>query len=367
MKHNLLFVIFILFLSCVKQEESEESLNITLTKHSVNISDKYLQNYIPSTLIAHNGKARYVGYNRFSHSIDIIDLFDTIRTKIMLAEDGPDAIEYPVNKLQASKEGIVIVKNPPLRIFQLDFNGKIINLVSEENLPKRYFEFNKLQYQGVSFANYELISMDNLGSLIKETYPIKKADEEFFYDDIKIATVNLKNPSRSKVVDFDFPESIKKVNGIDYDFPSVTIGKDNTKIISFPSSNVILTDRNGNFELLQLEASTDVIDSDQIEIGESQFSRRSKTHRKGNRLFPLKYDKFHNMYYRIWRSDYSESRLRKHNILFYDLNFNLVGSTILPNYLTHEVFPTQKGLLFLHSNESYKSETNIDYTLLSIK
>lgn len=354
-------VIFSIITSCNSETKSQGEITVEYTKEEVPISDDFVNNYTLTSFAEFSDSFWLVGYNRLDHSLEYLDLKNYNHKKKVIEESGPNSIEYPISYMGANSRRSIVIKNPPARIYKIDHLDGLINQIALDSLPEIFHSNFRIQYEGVTFANFGITEYNNDNILTKILFPVSGKVDENFFENFGLIRLNTNEPEKSKVYEITFPQRLDQRNMLDLNLPEVSSFKTNT-LISIPAiSNIIRVDAFGNSSEVELDVPKNINKVISIPVDANNYRKRSDLLFKSPRFFPLQYFEHKDLFLRIYRHEINSRGGQKKSLLIYNRNFELIGQSDLPEDSGFKLYTGNENLYLTISPNNQDSENTFQF------
>jgi hypothetical protein len=370
-KYKILFLLcFSLLISC-SDSNIENELHLNFKELKIDIGSNSLVYYHSAYSILISSEDYFVGYNRFDHTFDYFNLNSSrVDRKLDIITEGENAILHPITSFAANENFIVVSKSLG-KFYVLNHQGEVVSKFSSDDfyfLSKNNLSFH---YSGLVFSNYKLMSLSKDNVLALMVFPSLPRSDENYYDHYNVALIPLNNIQDTKFIQLDYPETVS-INYGDLDRPEIIFGHDTHVISSFSCSNEISfipakSNKIVNNVLLDIpsnEFRPVVIP----QYNEKDYNGRWEYLKNSSRLFPLVFDPYQELYFRVLKLASSDIAKEKPNfkLLVYDMELNIVLSQDMPKNLDVQLFPTSNGLLIPYNEKHYSSEDQIEFLIVRV-
>lgn len=352
-KYLLLIFIYFLFIGCDSNITSKQTYRVDIDTVKFKISPEFLDYYVNYDIL--DEQNLFVGYNHFDHSLQFIDLNskETVQT-IKLERDGPNRIKT-ISELFVLGDKIYLKSTPEW--VTIDHNGKVLERVNYSNLAE---DLNNEYIIGggftISYTIKRELSIDQK-SVYMRLYPVNlEANTPEFYTAPLFCKVNIENKSVEIDPFLPYPELFR--SGINYgilDKPSI-IELEDRLVYSFPNHSTIYVYDFNDSSITANKVNSTKIES-VVDINQNGSLRDIiKSSFRSNRYHPITYDKFRDLYYRVFRVKDETKDEHEYFLQIIDNQFNVLKEINLPDDKVYQnrYEVTKEGLYFqLMSSRGY--------------
>jgi hypothetical protein len=317
------------------------------------ISPEFLDYYVNYDIL--DEQNLFVGYNHFDHSLQFIDLNskETVQT-IKLERDGPNRIKT-ISELFVLGDKIYLKSTPEW--VTIDHNGKVLERLNYSNLAEDLD--NEYVIDGgftISYTVKKELSVDQK-SVYMRLYPVNlEANTPEFYKAPLFCKLNLDTKSVEIEPYLPYPELFR--SGINYgilDKPSI-IELEDRLVYSFPNHSTIYVYDFQDGTISANEVKSNKIES-VVEVNQNGSLRDIiKSSFRSNRYHPITYDKYRDLYYRVFRVKDETKDEHEYFLQIINNQFNVLKEINLPDDKVYQnrYEVTKEGLYFqLMSSRGY--------------
>jgi hypothetical protein len=344
-KYLLLIFTYFLLIGCDSNNTSKPTYRINIDTVKFKISPEFLDYYAIYDIL--DEQNLFLGYNHFDHSLQFIDLNskETIQT-IKLERDGPNRIKT-ISELFVLGDKIYLKSTPEW--VTINQNGKVLERLNYSNLSK---DLNSDYVIGggftISYTVKRELSIDQK-SVYMRLYPVNlEANTPEFYTAPLFCKLNFDTKSVEIEPYLPYPELFR--SGINYgilDKPSI-IELENRLVYSFPNHSTIYVYDFNDSSITANKVKSTKIES-LVEINQNGSLRDIiKSSFRSNRYHPIAYDKFRDLYYRVFRVKNDITDENEYFLQIIDNQFNVLKEMNLPDDKVYQnrYEVTKEGLYF---------------------
>lgn len=347
------FLICVAFISCDNERPNNSSYKINIDTVKFKISSEFLDYYVKYDIL--DEQHLFVGYNHFDHSLQFIDLHSKeTKQTIKLDKDGPNRIKV-INELFVTEDKLIFKSTPEW--VTIDHDGKVLERFNYSNLAE---DLNNEYVIGGGFTISYTVKRElslNQNSVYMRLYPVNlQANTPEFYTAPLFCKLNFDTKSVEIEPHLPYPELFR--SGINYgilDKPSI-IELEDRLVYSFPNHSTIYVYDFNDSSITANKVNSTKIES-LVDINQNGSLRDIiKSSFRSNRYHPITYDKFRDLYYRVFRVKDETKDEHEYFLQIIDNQFNVLKEINLPDDKVYQnrYEVTKEGLYFqLMSSRSY--------------
>jgi hypothetical protein len=369
-KQYILFALPLVFMSCNPGTDSPGTDDIVIDTIAIEIGNAGLTNYNSPALAVYtrNGSNYMVCYNYFAHELDYYNLDSTRYLRsLKLSSSGPNAIRT-FSFLACDPHRIFAESATDFTI--LDHTGNVFGKI----LTPNWFESDGVKYRlatNMYVGNYDTgFSIDSANQrIIFQIYPLMKKSSGDYFKGYALASCTF-DSLKPVALQATYPEYLQRLDRFDeMDRPQIMV-KGDSVIFSFASHPDIYIYSLKN----SLQTTKKIASKKYPPITPSNNGKFSPQDllgyfdKVGNYL-PVKYDRFNQVYYRIYippKSESSPDSSDNRRLLVINENFKVIKDIPIPKGLETYYFPTRSGLLFQFETY-YRDDHTLSLALMRIK